>query len=452
MKRLRRTLGVVRLGILTAVLTANLLGPIPVGAQAVALLSIEQLKVTADDQFVTLKNLTTDPLDISSFELIYLNAENKPSKTFTFSGSINPGSYYVMSDTQLTACFAMQVDSVSLGFSTTGGTLQLWRYTDAHTKVLESSVAWIKTRKTDTPAATVTLPTSTTAFLQRQMPVPPDNKTWITVQPSQADPCQLESMLEPELMASEEFLLLPGTMPPVSFVAAPSSGSAKVNRNPGLMAPVINELLPNPASPQTDADDEFIELYNPNDTVFDLTGFKLAFGSNNPRKYTFPEGSVLQPKEFKAFTSGDTSISLSNTQAQVWLLDPNEKVIGQSQPYSSAKDGQAWAFNNGTWSWTAVPTPNAMNAITPVTVAGTNGKTTAAVLGISDNAGSSGAASTVASTANATQLEDAAPLHPGILAGVGVLAIGYAVYEYRHDMANRLFQFRRYLRNRRALR
>src|SRR5690606_4381466 len=120
-------------------------------------------------------------------------------------------------------------------------------------------------------------------------------------------------------------------------------------------------------------------------------------------------------------------------------------------PYASAKDGQAWALNNGSWVWTLAPSPGQMNTLTQTAAAGSSTKTTAAVLGIT-NTTSGAASSVVASTANPAQLDDAAPLHPGVLAGVGLAAVGYAVYEYRHDMANRLFQFRRYLRNRRAVR
>jgi len=431
-----------------SVLTLPVFVAVPIAhAQTVPVLRIEQLKITTDDQFVAIANHSADPMELSSYELVYFNSDNKPTKTFTFSGSIPADSYYVMSDALLTICHNMQVDAVSLGFSTTAGSLQLWKYNSISNKTLESSVTWIKTRKSDTPVSTVTLPTATNAFLQRKSPA---DDTWQTVQPSAANPCQLESQLPVVLAAEPNYYFLPSMMPPVSYVAAPvEGGSGMINRNPGKMAPVINELLPNPASPQTDADDEFIELYNPNDSVFDLTGFKLAFGSTSPRKYTFPEGTTLGPKEFKAFTSGDTSISLSNTEAQVWLLAPDEQIIGESKPYRDAKDGQAWALNNGDWFWTASPSPNAIN-----TMSATNGGSAtkvAAVLGI-DNASSTGTTNTnTAATTKSTNLvDDAAPLHPAILAGVGLLAVGYAGYEYRHDVSNKLFQFRRYLRLRRT--
>jgi hypothetical protein len=41
-------------------------------------------------------------------------------------------------------------------------------------------------------------------------------------------------------------------------------------------------------------------------------------------------------------------------------------------------------------------------------------------------------------------------VHPLVLAGVGGLAVAYAIYEYRHDLANRLFQLRGYFAARRS--
>jgi hypothetical protein len=47
----------------------------------------------------------------------------------------------------------------------------------------------------------------------------------------------------------------------------------------GLAAPQISEVLPNPTPPATDAEGEFIELYNSNNNIFDLSGFSLQAGN-----------------------------------------------------------------------------------------------------------------------------------------------------------------------------
>jgi hypothetical protein len=224
----------------------------------------------------------------------------------------------------------------------------------------------------------------------------------------------------------------------------------------GLKAPQLSEILPNPASPQTDADDEFIELYNPNAAVFDLSGFQLQYvssGSATTHTYTFPAGTTLAPFSFKAFLPADTHLSLSNSGGQVWFVDPLGKTITQSDPYGTAKDGQSWVLANGKWQWTTQATPNTTNKITnPATSATTktatsNGKKITAVKG----------ASTVAATAptSASAAQDATnaiPIHPLTLVVVVALGLLYGAYEYRTDIANRIYQYRRYRATRRSSR
>src|SRR4029079_8523242 len=101
----------------------------------------------------------------------------------------------------------------------------------------------------------------------------------------------------------------------------------------GLRSPQLRELLPTPASPLTDADDEFIELYNPNDRAFDLSGYILESGLTTKHRYTSAAGSSLAPQSFGAFFSADTGLSLSNASGQVRLLDPLGNLLGQSDPY-----------------------------------------------------------------------------------------------------------------------
>lgn len=435
--------------------TAVLSWPVVPSAKAASTPSLEisKFKVATGSQFVEFYNSGSEPVSMSSVQLVYYNnfdlVKATSSKVISFTGELAPQSYFLVNDSNITACYQMMLASASLGFNTTTGMVQLIYFEQEtlggpFTSQVMDSVAW--TRKDSEAVGNVILnPTNSNAFVQRT------GGGWQELEADPNDPCGYVQILEtPEYY--EDFVFLGSSLPPVRYVAGVSASTGKINRNIGKMAPVVNELLPNPASPQTDADDEFIELYNPNDTTFDLSGFKLAFGSTKPRKYTIPEGTIMQPKEFKTFTSGDTSISLSNTEAQVWLLDPNEKIIGQSEPYGKAKDGQSWALdsNTGKWVWTSQPTPEQMNALTLQT-ADSKGKIAAATLGITSTPNSGGANSADGGSQPAS-LADATPLHPSILAMVGIGAVGYALYEYRHDIQNRIFQLRRYLRNRRTLR
>lgn len=228
--------------------------------------------------------------------------------------------------------------------------------------------------------------------------------------------------------------------------------------NVGLKPPVLSELLPNPASPQTDKNDEFIELYNPNDAHFDLSGYILEVGLTTKRRYTIPAGTMLPPKAFLAFFSAETKLALSNSGSQVALLDPLGRVLVISEPYGAAKDGQAWVFANGIWQWTTKPTPNALNVVSaPAVKSKSTAKKSSSVSTAS--ATKSGTGSQSGDVRSMEDIEEATvvaasstPLHPGALALIAVSAVLYGAYEYRRDVANRIHQFRANRAARRALR
>src|SRR5258706_5353561 len=131
----------------------------------------------------------------------------------------------------------------------------------------------------------------------------------------------------------------------------------------GLASPQVTEVLPNPAPPQSDNEDEFIELYNPNNSPFDLSGFKLQVGTKTKHTYTIPDGTTISAKTFLAFMSVDTGLAMSNSGGQVVLIDPLGNAISQTDIYSTANDGEAWALAKGKWYWTTSPTPNAPNIV-----------------------------------------------------------------------------------------
>ncbi len=214
----------------------------------------------------------------------------------------------------------------------------------------------------------------------------------------------------------------------------------------GLAAPQLTELLPNPATPQTDASDEFIELYNSNSRSFDLTGFYLEIGTSQIKRYVFPANTAIAAHEFRAFFSADTHISLSNSSGQVRLVDPLGNQIGQTDVYAAAKEGQTWAFASSTWQWSMLPTPNAANAIkAPVaktTKAASSAKATSKAAATKATPKKSEKVITAPTTKPAATVTSTSPLHPGVLAVVGSFAILYGAYEYRRDVANKIYQFR----------
>ncbi|HSW81343.1 MAG TPA: lamin tail domain-containing protein [Candidatus Saccharimonas sp.] len=139
----------------------------------------------------------------------------------------------------------------------------------------------------------------------------------------------------------------------------------------------INELLPDPASPATDAADEFIELYNPNEAAVNLAGYALQTGSSFQNAFTFDDQTV-GPGEYAVVYSSQSHLSLVNSGTPVRLLDPNSAVVDSAASYSVAKTGQAWARTANDWQWSTTPTPGAANIITQPIVAATTANTPSA--------------------------------------------------------------------------
>ena len=226
----------------------------------------------------------------------------------------------------------------------------------------------------------------------------------------------------------------------------------------------ITELLPDPAAPATDAQDEYIELCNGGSQAVDLTGYKLQSGANNTYSYTFKSGT-LAAGSYMVLYVRDTKLTLSNSTGKARLLDPAGTVVDETATYKDVPTGSAWALIDTVWQWTASLTPGAANTLTAAPVKSTAGttkgatstsktsssssKTKAASTSKSSSAKDKNATTSSAGTAYEDPKSDgkSLPVQPLLLAAVGVPLIGYMLYEYRHDLAN-YFSKRR--RNRRA--
>lgn len=131
---------------------------------------------------------------------------------------------------------------------------------------------------------------------------------------------------------------------------------------------VISELMPN-----FDGDDygnEFIEIYNPNDTEVILQNYILYVGSTLVRVYEFPDGAIIQPKQYLSFSNNEIKFTLVNTSSVVEIRSLDEKYSFKSSAYDSPNDGWSWALINGEWQYTNIPTPDAENR--PAEIAITN--------------------------------------------------------------------------------
>ena len=455
MRRLRRVVVVIAL---CAVIFYGLLPhawlsalPAPSGT-----ILIGQIKLTTGSQFVSLYNNTNSDIDMSTVQLAYYNYYDLTSPKLTtsrfipLSGKLASHQYYVVSEGVMSICYKMTVSTDSLGFSTTAGTVQVIQ--NGPSNVLDS-IAYSKTAVT-TPASMPSvwqLPTASGSFMQRAW-VEGVSKTpgdaWINVSSNPLDNCDLQTQIAASATPS---VPTPTAAPQKVTVVKAEAEKAAPNSNLGLVAPELTELLPNPGAPQSDDADEFIELYNPNDSIFSLKDYRIEAGTTYSRGHTFKEGS-LQPKSYTALMITDTNLQLSNGEGQVRLLSPDATVISETPGYEDAPDGESWSLVSDSWQWSETPTPGAANSsdvkVKPEPASASTVSKTAAKKSTGKVAG----VSTTTPAATEEELDDAAPLHPLVLAGVGAAAVAYAIYEYRKDMANRFFQARRYFRNRRVSR
>ena len=442
-------------------------------------LSLAEIKVTGNE-FVMLQNNTGGTItDLSKYWLYFFNNVNPLAVGVSSSsqqmppGSLLNGQIILLSANGGSTCGAAVTGKLSLSLNDSGGFLEVVQNSLVNGLLVQTAgdaLSWSSGANT-AAGMIANLPSNTKApdgaYYRYQNTATGAAYLWQQANLDAVNPCQLNVTIAgvtspgPSSIGSQ---LLPGSPPPATIVnvgdGEESTSGALPPADIGLAAPQVNEALPNPAEPQTDGEDEFIELYSSNDVAFDLSGFKLQTGTTTLHTYAFGAGTMLAPKSFTAFYAIDTNLSLSNSGGQVRLLDPAGNIISQSDSYTSAKDGQSWALANGTWYWTTTPTAGEANVINqPLSVKKLSvGSATAATKKSTSSSTKVAAtpkvkaAKTTASTTNTPvkAKPSVTPLHPMILAAVGAGALAYAGYEYRNDLANRFRRLRRHRTTRSA--
>ena len=429
-------------------------------------LSIAEVQITGDEYIILQNNTGSIISDLSTYWLYYFNktdpSTTKPAFIQLPAGKLDQGQTVQLSTVGRPACGASIVDNLSSSLADAGGFLEVVKFSvNANGTINETagdSVSW--SSGTTGNIQKVASATPQPIWYRYQASSIP-TYSWQKAQADSTSACQLSVPVSgaPTQPVNSGSLKPASGSPPATIIFLASDGNSLPVADDGLTAPQLTEILPNPKTPQTDDNDEFIELYNPNDKSFDLTGFKLRAGTTTPHDFSFGPGTLLKPKAFTFFLSADTHLSLTNTNGQVKLLDPAGQTVSQTDVYGSAKEGQTWALANGQWFWTNSPTPGAANAIDQASGGSTGPTPTGQLSGstspTSTNSGSRTSGGTYTSQGSQSisggQSKSASsPLHPAILAVVGAMAVSYALYEYRHDLANTLERFRRYRQHRRA--
>ena len=115
---------------------------------------------------------------------------------------------------------------------------------------------------------------------------------------------------------------------------------------------------------------EFVELYNADSQLINLSGWQLDDIEGGSRLFTF-KNQIIQPGEYLVLTRAETGLALNNDNDSVRLLDSQGEVVDWVD-YQGVKEGVSYAldFNSG-WNWTGEVTPGRENIFT--TVAQTSG-------------------------------------------------------------------------------
>lgn len=411
-------------------------------------LIISEAKVRNDtsgyDEYIEFYNASSSPVSLNNYKIGYINTPLPTSNqaidySVIAQGELGPGAHFLLAKNELDPNLPLSKKSPFTSLSDTGGTLQLvdeagevvdqLRWTSSAIMAVDGVIC--------VPGATATKTQSvsrgktsqggyviTPASWQLDTPTP-QSTTLLPLTPDESD--QTDPSVTNDLSNTVE----------------------------------ISELLPNPAAPQIDEADEFIELHNLSSNPVNLKDYTLQSGSNFSYSYKFPE-FVLQPHAYEAFLVTQTHLLLSNTAGNSRLLDPAGKVVSQATAYGSAEAGYAWALVEDIWQWTTGSTPGAPNSVgnspaesssiiksTKTTKSTTKATAKSTKPTAPETKAVRSSKKSAAVPVKATQTKHGvantatpARIHPLILAGVGIGTVLYGLYEYRQDINQALRRLR----------
>lgn len=457
---------------------------------------------TTLQEFIEIVNASTSQVDIGNYKVVYTNSSGKDFDLVTFGigTTLNPSATVLLVPVNPTNSFLPDISPKlsyiapsSSGMAASGGKVSLinanaivldsvqWTSTQANAtddvmffngdgkslarKVVDGSITVSASTKNDFETLAVPTPQSgDTVLPPAPDPTPEPDPVPTPDATNPPDPIiPPEPVVDPPPVDVAPVDPPPTTDPPV----ADSPPAVETPQVPISYAPILlNELYIDPVSPETDANDEWVEVYNPNAQTLDLGGYAVFTGTNFSYKYVFPAGTTIAANGFIAVTSGATPLSLSNGGGAAKIIGPDAQVF-DTVTYSEASAGQAWAKNSaGVWVWTTTPSEEATNVITsplpPVikaaavsvakakkATASTSSKVTA-VKAATTKAGAKPKTTSVSNSFDDPALIAAPmPIPVWLLAVLISLAVLYVGYEYRFEAANSLYRFKKYRSTRR---
>lgn len=206
----------------------------------------------------------------------------------------------------------------------------------------------------------------------------------------------------------------------------------------------ITELFPDPVSPQTDSKDEFVEIYNGGVGSANLSGWKLVDAGGHVTKLS---GS-LAAGSYMAIYAPQSKLSLNNDGDTLSLVSPAGVTVMTTPNYGKAKAGKSFGATVAGWGWLSDPTPGGANSSLSADQSADSTTTTKKATATKSTKKTTSAKAktkspTLAKTASMSGKDGAMGVQdtlssslpwPWLLAGLGVIAVGYGAYEYRPEI------------------
>ncbi len=124
---------------------------------------------------------------------------------------------------------------------------------------------------------------------------------------------------------------------------------------------IISELLPNPSTDEKE--NEFIEIYNPNNFNVSLKSWKLR-DSSKSGEFVFEDEKILKPFGYVAIYRKKFKFALNNSGKEVvYLISPNNKEKSKVS-YDYTKKDVSYAWDGKKWRFTKILTPGKENKFT----------------------------------------------------------------------------------------
>lgn len=170
------------------------------------------------------------------------------------------------------------------------------------------------------------------------------------------------------------------------FIDFPSSASPGAsNYLPNFTGPVLSEVF---ASNRSVAEGgriaDWLEIYNPLNSAFDLSGFGVGLGKGQPPFWTFPPDTILPALAYlRVWADGNElpsidplagfnlGVGLDHRKGGVYLYSPSGQVVSFVD-YGFQVPDKTVGLSGGTWSLLIAPTPGAANNSSAVLGSSTN--------------------------------------------------------------------------------